>query len=111
MFDLYWKEKTWCIDASREDGTLGRIVNDDHKQPNCKMKKVLSEGKPHLFLFALKDISVGEEITYDYGGTDWPWRKEVAGHSTVAVTDTFEAEIAMTPEKDPQRPPFFKSQK
>lgn len=41
------------------------------------MKKVITEGKPHLCLFALRDINEGEEITYDYGGTDWPWRKKV----------------------------------
>ena len=41
------------------------------------MKKVVSEGRPHLFLFALRNIIPGEEITYDYGGTDWPWRKQV----------------------------------
>jgi len=41
------------------------------------MKRVITEGKPHLCLFALKDITEGEEITYDYGGIDWPWRKQV----------------------------------
>lgn len=65
------------VDAAREDGSLGRLVNDDYKHPNCKMKRVITEGKPHLCLFALKDINEGEEITYDYGGTDWPWRKQV----------------------------------
>ncbi|XP_016109884.1 uncharacterized protein [Sinocyclocheilus grahami] len=43
--------------------------------PNCTMKKIVTEGKPHLCLFALRDIVPGEEITYDYGGSVWPWRK------------------------------------
>lgn len=65
------------IDASREDGSFGRLVNDEHRHPNCRMKKIEVEGKPHLCLFALKDIKDGEEITYDYGGDDCPWRMQV----------------------------------
>jgi len=26
-----------------EDSSLGRLVNDDHKHQNCKMKKVVAE--------------------------------------------------------------------
>ncbi|KAK1784194.1 hypothetical protein P4O66_003972 [Electrophorus voltai] len=66
-----------CIDATREDDTLGHLVNDEHKGPNCRMKKIIVQGKPHLCLFAIRDIMPGEEITYDYGGSDWPWRKKV----------------------------------
>lgn len=65
------------IDASREDGSFGRLVNDDHRNPNCRMKKIDVDGKPHLCLFVLKDIQKGEEITYDYGPFDWPWREQV----------------------------------
>lgn len=65
------------IDASQEDNSLGRLVNDDHRRPNCKMKRILMEGKPFLCLFALRDIQPEEEITYDYGGSDWPWRAQV----------------------------------
>lgn len=65
------------VDASEEDGTLGRLVNDDHISPNCEMKKVVCEGKPHLCLFALKKIFAGEEITYNYGDSSYPWRSTV----------------------------------
>lgn len=41
------------------------------------MKLIEAEGKPHICLFALKEITAGTGITYDYGGKDWPWRKEV----------------------------------
>ncbi|CAL8256049.1 unnamed protein product [Boreogadus saida] len=107
MFDFLWQERTWCIDAAREDGSLGRLVNDDHIHPNCKMKKVITEGKPHLCLFALRDIKSGEEITYDYGGTDWPWRKQVGGQS--AVTESSQAEPSITTEQDPQSSSFFQN--
>ncbi|XP_040925303.1 uncharacterized protein LOC114849331 isoform X3 [Betta splendens] len=86
MFDFCWKERMWCIDAAQEDDSLGRLVNDDHIYPNCKMKRVIAEGKPHLCLFALRDIKAGEEITYDYGGSDWPWRKQAKVQETASDT-------------------------
>ncbi len=66
------------IDASKEDGTLGRLVNDDHIHPNCKVKRIMVEGRPHLCLFAAKEIFPGEEITYNYGDSSWPWRSMVS---------------------------------
>ncbi|XP_036934179.1 uncharacterized protein LOC119008227 isoform X3 [Acanthopagrus latus] len=57
-----------------EDDSLGRLVNDGHKSPNCKMKKLTVQGKPHLCLFAIEDIQAESEITYDYGESQWPWR-------------------------------------
>lgn len=65
------------VDASKEDKTLGRLVNDDHTSPNCEMKKVNYDGKPHLCLFAVKEITKGEEITYNYGNASYPWRSKV----------------------------------
>uniref|UniRef100_A0AAV2LJF3 SET domain-containing protein n=1 Tax=Knipowitschia caucasica TaxID=637954 RepID=A0AAV2LJF3_KNICA len=76
LFDFRWRGGKWCIDATQDDGTFGRLVNDDHYNPNCKMKLIVLKDKPHLFLFALREINQGEEITYDYGGSDCPWRKE-----------------------------------
>ena len=35
----------WSVDAAQEDGSFGRLVNNDHKHPNCKMQTPLcSEG-------------------------------------------------------------------
>ena len=65
------------MDASVKDTSLGRLINDDHKNPNCKIKVIEVDGKPHLCLFALKNIVPGEEITYNYGDSDWPWRNLV----------------------------------
>ncbi|MGL5103398.1 MAG: SET domain-containing protein-lysine N-methyltransferase [Plesiomonas sp.] len=66
------------IDASNEDGSLGRLVNDDHINPNCKVKTVVFEEKPHLCLFSVRDIFPDEEITYNYGDSSWPWRSMVS---------------------------------
>lgn len=41
------------------------------------MKRIDVNGEPHLCLFAVDDIQEGEEITYDYGGEDCPWRTQV----------------------------------
>ena len=65
------------VDGAKEDGSLGRLVNDNHIDPNAKMKYLTVQGKPHLCLFALRDISPGEEIAYNYGDSDWPWRCKV----------------------------------
>lgn len=48
-------------------GNLGRFANHSC-QPNSAMIPVrIGSGDPHLALFAVKNISAGEEITYDYG--------------------------------------------
>ncbi|XP_072566873.1 uncharacterized protein [Paramormyrops kingsleyae] len=74
MFEFRFNGRLWCVDAAQEDQSLGRLVNDNHIDPNTKMKKIVRERKPHLCLFAIKDIAPGEEITYDYGDSEWPWR-------------------------------------
>lgn len=71
----------FSIDASREDGSLGRLVNDAHRSPNCKMKKLIVQGEPHLCLFAIENIQAESEITYDYGESQWPWRALVSKSS------------------------------
>ncbi|CAL8377415.1 unnamed protein product, partial [Gadus morhua 'NCC'] len=81
FFAFKWRGKFWCIDASREDESLGRLLNDQHKGPNCRMKKIDVDGMPHLCLFAIKDINEGDEITYDYGGDDCPWRSQASTHA------------------------------
>ncbi|KAG7472086.1 hypothetical protein MATL_G00104710 [Megalops atlanticus] len=96
MFAFKWRETTWCIDASREDESFGRLINDDHRHPNCRVKKIDVNGKPHLCLFALIDIKEGEEITYDYGGEDCPWRTQMTSiaKNTMAVKDSHSSRLS-----------------
>lgn len=47
------------------------------------MKKILLDDKPHLCLFAIKHINIGEEITYNYGDSNWPWRNIVSQQSMI----------------------------
>ncbi|XP_049321900.1 mediator of DNA damage checkpoint protein 1-like isoform X3 [Astyanax mexicanus] len=86
IFDFQWRGKYWSVDASVEDKSLGRLVNDEHKKPNCKIKVVEVDGMPTLCLFALRDILPGEEINYNYGDSDWPWRKQVKPEASTAKT-------------------------
>ncbi|KAH3792385.1 hypothetical protein DPMN_145881 [Dreissena polymorpha] len=54
------------------------MVNDAIKgdiRNNAEMKIVLVHGKPHLCLFATKDISVNEELRFNYGVPNLRWRK------------------------------------
>lgn len=76
MFDFFFFFPS--IDASIEDGSLGRLVNDNHKSPNCTMKKIIVNDQPHLCLFAIKKIEIGTEIDYNYGDSKWPWREKVS---------------------------------
>ena len=48
----------------------------ENKHANACMRKMTIAGRPHLVLFAQKDINQGDEIVYDYGDSDenlW-WR-------------------------------------
>ncbi|XP_033990033.1 uncharacterized protein LOC117485559 [Trematomus bernacchii] len=84
LFDFIWSGMHFCINASKEDGTLGRLANDNHRNPNCRVKKIVVKGTPHLCLFAVKEIFPEEELTYNYGDSAWPWRlkapREVASN-------------------------------
>ena len=67
------------LDATFSQG-LGRLVNDaPHMDANCLMKKIEKGGHPRLVLFAKEDIYPGEELRYDYGIKDLPWRKRKLG--------------------------------
>ena len=82
---------SWGVDATDEDGSLGRLLNHSRLNPNCqlKVKWLINPEKfpnqpeplPHLFLVAIKDIAKGEELRWDYGETrgsklkSHPWLK------------------------------------
>ncbi|XP_059358170.1 uncharacterized protein LOC132096669 isoform X3 [Carassius carassius] len=87
LFDFQWHGKNWCMDASKEDSSLGRLANDETRNPTCKMRTVEVSRKPHLCLFAVRDILPGEEITYNYGDSDWPWRVKPLNKASAESTD------------------------
>ncbi|XP_052273478.1 uncharacterized protein LOC127873633 [Dreissena polymorpha] len=70
-----------------------RMINNAIKgdiRNNAEMKIVLEHGKPHLCLFATKDIAVNEELRFDYGVPNLPWRKageDLVNHEGNAITN------------------------
>ncbi|XP_033730273.1 N-lysine methyltransferase KMT5A-like, partial [Pecten maximus] len=76
IFFLNWKNKRYCVDATFSK-RICRYVNDGIGEcQNCIMKQELYGDRPHLCLYANKDIAVGDELRYDYGVSDLPWRKK-----------------------------------
>jgi len=61
-----------------DDGSLARLVNDEHKRPNAVMKLIELKGNPHLCLFARDNIACGTELRYSYGSGSYPWRLKVS---------------------------------
>lgn len=74
-----WMVLLWMvfsIDATRDNGSLGRLVNDGTGHSENAVMKIVKVGEiPRLCLFAKRDISLAEEIRYDYGVDDLPWRE------------------------------------
>ena len=50
---------------------------NDSPKGNCQMKKTIINQQPYLCLYARRDIEIGEELRYDYGVSDLPWRIKV----------------------------------
>lgn len=72
---------TCRLDATLDDGSFGRLCNDESKVPSAKIKVIEEVMEdpiryvPHLCLFSLRDMVEGEEIRYNYGkGLKFFWR-------------------------------------
>ncbi|XP_034403487.1 N-lysine methyltransferase KMT5A-A [Cyclopterus lumpus] len=66
MYYFQYLSKTYCVDATRESGRKGRLINHS-KNGNCQTKLHDINGAPHLILVASRDVDEGEELLYDYG--------------------------------------------
>jgi len=70
------------IDATYSDG-LGKLVNDSPpRYANSIIKKIFAGGQTRLCIFAKKNIMKGEELRYDYGVKDLPWRSKKGNKTT-----------------------------
>lgn len=69
------------LDATEDDNSLGRLVNDDHINPSAVAKVCEVNGLLCICFYACRDISIGEEITFNYikskNVDDYPWRRHV----------------------------------
>ena len=48
------------------------------EKQNSFIQLVKVRGKPHLVVFAKRNIKKGEEVLYDYGVPSLPWRKNIS---------------------------------
>ena len=69
----------YSIDATNDDGSFGRLINHSKESPNTIPKVIGVQGTPNIYFEATRDITIGEEILYDYNDrrrdvTDqYPW--------------------------------------
>lgn len=70
------------LDATIEDGSFGRLINDNNKNPNCVAKVLYNEGIPCVGFFAAARIAPGQELRYCYGKGDYLWRRKVRNTSS-----------------------------
>lgn len=54
----------WClfylfsrVDASKEDGSFGRLLNDNHIHPNCRPKVMEIDERPVICFFSVRPLS------------------------------------------------------
>ena len=55
------------VDATKESGRLGRLLNHSKTEANCATRLVCVQDRPYLVLETVQDVNAGEELLYDYG--------------------------------------------
>ncbi|XP_051980679.1 uncharacterized protein LOC127641950, partial [Xyrauchen texanus] len=75
------------MDASKEDKSLGRLVNDEHKNPTCKMRTVEVK-KSLIFVYLLYETfyQVKKSLT-TMATSDWPWRAKSLNEPSTESSD------------------------
>ena len=71
------------IDATKEDKSLGRLINHSRQHSNLIPQVVEDDidGKSRVIFKSSKDVNVGDELLYDYGERrrecmkELPWLK------------------------------------
>ena len=66
MYFFKYKEKRYCIDATRKTPYMGRLINHSRLNNNLYTKVIPINDTPRLIFFASKDIEPGSELLYDY---------------------------------------------
>ena len=82
MFFFKFKEKSLCIDASKESQRLGRLINHSKSKSNIRPIALLHQDVPRIVFVSTQIILQGEELLYDYGDQrkqstyDFPFLKD-----------------------------------
>jgi len=67
MFFFPMNNEQHCIDATDDDGSLGRLINHSLKRPNLIPRATMVDDTEAIVFTAKDDIKEGEEVLYDYG--------------------------------------------
>ena len=97
MFQVY----LCCSIDATNNARLGRYTNDApmrRMECNCLSKACYINKKPHLLVSAARDIQEGEELRYDYGTGNLPWRIKNPDSATV-VTSASDQIMSENPNK------------
>ena len=79
ILEFKFQEKWWGVNATKDDCSMGRLINHTKKGQNIKPVLKVKEGKPVINFIALRDIDENEELLYDYSDnskvlkTNYPW--------------------------------------
>ncbi|MES9879653.1 MAG: SET domain-containing protein-lysine N-methyltransferase [Sedimenticola sp.] len=78
----YWIDANEQCQCHPTKKLKGRMCNFSRKNANVLPKVMTINGKPHIFLYAKKDIAVNTELLFDYGvykdkhSAQEPWMKQ-----------------------------------
>ena len=67
MFYFQSKGKRCCIDATQDNGRMGRLINHSRLDANLKPRLIVVDDVPRLFFTATRDITANTELQYPYG--------------------------------------------
>lgn len=99
IYFFKYNNKYLSIDATKEDGTLGRLINHA-TDGNLRTVPFSFEGKERLYFVTRTDIEAGEELFYNYGDTDeettakLPWL--LYNMEKIHALDSVEREVELT---------------
>ena len=70
MYEFQVGGRWFCIDATRDDGRVGRLINHSKGSPNILARIVIVDQTPRMYFKALEDIAAGKELSYNYADED-----------------------------------------
>lgn len=71
----------WCVDATRENNSKGRLINHSRENCNLAAKAEIVDGEKKLNFVSVCDIPKGAELLFDYNDRRssatkaFPWLK------------------------------------
>ena len=57
------------MDATKQDGSMGHLINHSKRIKNLKPFLIVEQGKPIIKFISLRQMTKHEELVYDY--SDW----------------------------------------